>query len=170
MLRMLSFLNITKKVGSYLLTLQMAAKNVICLIFILGPILLGLLMVTYHIYGTNNYYWRNFSWNILSDIMFLLGLGSIDDLIKLAPTWTIGFLYVYFFAIVFFLFSAFLALLIDTYRRVFLRNKSLEIAKKEHQDKVKNIYKEWLYYSAPCLKPKPIEEKHEDSEDEDNYA
>ncbi|CAG9316204.1 unnamed protein product [Blepharisma stoltei] len=169
MLRMLSFLNITKKVGTYLLTMQMAARNVICLIFILGPILLGLLMVTYNIYGANNYYWRTFSWNILSDIMFLLGLGSIDDLIKLAPTWTVGFLYVYFFAIVFFLFSAFLALLIDTYRRVFLRNKSLSIAKKEQQDKVKSIYKEWLYSSAPCFKPKPEEEKHEDSE-EDNYA
>ena len=46
---------------------------------------------------------------------------------------TIIFFFIYFFVLVFFIFSAFLGILIDAYRRVRLRNDKIHEELREHE-------------------------------------
>lgn len=82
--RSIVFLNFSNRVNTFMLTIELAAKNIICFLCILAPLLLGLVVITYHIYGPFNYHWRSFSWALLSNIMFVLGYSEIEDLIEIS--------------------------------------------------------------------------------------
>ena len=66
--------------------------------------------------------------NIVSNLLFSMGYGDIEDFLYVSPIWTIAYLLVYFFIIMFFLYSAFLSSIIDSYRIAEFRQRNLNEA------------------------------------------
>lgn len=143
----------------YLYTLDLAAKNIIFFIMIIIPIIVGLCVLTAHMFGPFDFYYRKPSLVAISNMLFAIGHRNVEDFLLISEAWTIAFLLVYFFVIMFFLFSAFLGILMDSYRISEIRQSSLLEAL--DADKTHKPWKIWFSNSFSRCKCK----KQEDSED-----
>ncbi|OMJ82032.1 hypothetical protein SteCoe_17358 [Stentor coeruleus] len=143
----------------YLYTLDLAAKNIIYYIMIIIPIIVGLCVLTAHMFGPFDFYYRQPKLVAISNMLFAIGYRKIDDFLIISEAWTIAFLLVYFFVIMFFLFSAFLGILMDSYRISELRQNCLYEALKTDQS-----YKPWKIWISnsfsrcKCKKQENIED------------
>ena len=131
--RLISIFNISRRVHTFLLTLEYASADIFFLLVIMVPLLVGLLLVGFNLWGSTLDYYRSIGWALLSSILFTLGYGNIEELLEVNEVMTIIFFFIYFFVLVFFIFSAFLGILIDAYRRVRLRNDKIHEELREHE-------------------------------------
>ena len=116
--RLVYVFRVSRKVQTFLMTLDMSSKNIACLILILSQVFVGLWLLSIQIWGPFNFNYRTPAWAILTNILFTVGVGSTEELLKINDIWTIVFFYIYFFFVVFFLFSAFLGIYMDSFRTV----------------------------------------------------
>ena len=136
--RLILTLSFSNKLSVYLYTLDLAVKNIVYYICILLPILVSMSVLSEHIYGPYMTYYRNLQLVAVSNVLFTIGYGDVKDYLKVSSGWTVGFLLIYFFVVSFFLLSAFLGIMFDSYRVSELRNRAVEAEIKKAED-----YRPW---------------------------
>lgn len=93
----------------------MAAWNIIILLLMLLPVIMGTGLIMYHIYGPYFFGYRTLLDTLLSCVFITLGYGNPEDLIDIEKNWSLFILFIYFVGLMFFLFSAFLGMFFDAY-------------------------------------------------------
>ena len=142
-----------------LYALDLASKNFIYYFFFILPIIVCLSVVTSNILGPYTYEYCTPKLVAISNVLFSMGLGDVDEYFKITEAWTIGFLIIYFIIIMFFLYSSFIGILIDSYRISEMYHKELKKSMKDDAQYVP--WKIWLFYNCRRCKRKNEENNEE---------
>ena len=120
--------HISSSLNVYLHTIDLGMKTIMYYVAIIILLLIGKFLLSYNLFGPFMALYRNMQLNIVSNLLFSMGYGDIEDFLYVSPIWTIAYLLVYFFIIMFFLYSAFLSIIIDSYRIAEFRQRNLNEA------------------------------------------
>lgn len=150
--RWLSILKCFTCFSVYFYTLRLSAFNTIYFIIILLPILVVFCVLTVEIYGPYLLYYRNMKVVIISNLLFSMGIQDINQYLDVSDAWTIGIVLIFFFGVFFFLFHAFFAIILDSYRIAEIRYESL-VETMEKNEEYKPV-KIWFFNAFSACKKK----------------
>ena len=154
--RLLVNFRFSTEINLYIHTVELSAKNIIYYMFILLPLIVSMSVLSSEILGPYNFYYRLPKFVAISNVLFCLGYGDIQSMLYVSPSWVTAFLFVYFFILMFFLYSAYLGIIIDSYRVSELRNHVIVEEMKKYPEY--KPWKIWLSYPFRICKKKVEEE------------
>jgi hypothetical protein len=140
-----------------LYALDLASKNFIFYFIFILPIVVCLSVITSHIFGPYTYEYCTPKLVAISNVLFSMGSGDVMEYLKITEAWTIGFLIIYFFVIIFFLYSSFIGILLDSFRISELYHRELAASMKDDY----KPWKIWLFYNCRRCKRKKEEPSEE---------
>lgn len=97
---------------------KQASANIFFFLILLGPILIGFILLSMNIWGPFLKTYHSFDQSLISLLFLVLGAFDNEELMKFDPGWTVGFIILFFFFILFFLTSFYGAFYMDAYRIV----------------------------------------------------
>lgn len=155
--RMIITLKFSKTINKNLHAIDLSTKSYMYYLLFLLPIIICLSEITAHMFGSYSYNYHTPKLVAVSNILFTMGDGEIDDFLKVSPAWTIGFLILYFLIIMFFLYSSYIGILIDSYRISNSYNEKYDEAIRNNPEFVP--WKIWLFNDCKrCRKKKQVDE------------
>lgn len=155
--RMIITMKFSNTINKNLEAIDLSTKSYMYYLLFLLPIIICLSLITAHMFGPYNYNYSTPKLVAVSNILFTMGEGDIDEFFKVSQAWTIGFLIIYFLIIMFFLYSSYIGILIDSYRISSSYNEKFFEAIKSNPDFVP--WKIWLFNDCKrCRKKKPVDE------------
>jgi hypothetical protein len=120
-LRIVIIARINRNIHIILKTVEIAAKNVGLYMIFLCPILLGIVIISISLWGTDFVEFSDFGHALTTNLLFTVGHGNIMELIEANYSWGVVYFIMYFFIVVFFLLSVFMGIYMDAYRLIRLR-------------------------------------------------
>lgn len=155
--RIIITLKFSPTINRNLHALELSTKNFTYFLLFLLPIIICLSVITSNMFGAYFYTYSSAKLVAISNILFSMGEGDVDEFFKISEAWTIGFLIIYFLIIMFFLYSSFIGILIDSYRIADLYHE--EMAKFEKNDPNYVPWKVWMFEDCKkCKRKKVVEE------------
>ena len=156
--RMVITFRFSAAINRNLYALEISTKNFLCFMLFLLPIIICLSVITSNIFGAYFYNHSSAKLVAISNILFSMGEGDLDEFLRVSEAWTIGFLIIYFLFIMFFLYSSFIGILIDSYRISDMFHE--EIAKLEKNDPDYVAWKVWMFEDCKkCKRKKKVVEE-----------
>ncbi|CAG9335312.1 unnamed protein product [Blepharisma stoltei] len=121
MFRMVHVLTISKRL--YLLTknISIAIKDLAAYVILISPLIIGFCFLALSVWGSYFIYYRNFGYALLYNVLFSIGIGNTQTLIRINAFWTLFFYICYLFFVMFFVTSSFIGIYMDAYRQVRIR-------------------------------------------------
>jgi hypothetical protein len=111
---------VNRNINIILKTIEMTSKNVVIYIVMLIPMFIAFTLVSMFLWGPEHKDFSTFARALLSNLFLAIGYGDLDKLLRISPDWSIFYLLMYFFVMLFFLLSVFMGFYMDSYRMVML--------------------------------------------------
>jgi hypothetical protein len=147
----------------YLTTFDLAARNFVYYLLLILPLLIGMSIFTMQMLGSFDFNYRSLKYVAISNMLFYAGVRNVNDFYYITEAWTIGFLFVYMFIMMLFMFGGFLGILLDAYRMAEQRHIMLMKAVDATPDY--KPWKIWLQTLFEKCKRKKAEKVVEDDDD-----